>query len=338
MSAFQNHVDLSSFNTLGLPSSARFFARIRDVADLAILRQESCLRDVVWRVLGGGSNLWLPRQLDALVLKVEIPGMRLVQETPDAIHVAAGAGVIWQDFVAWTLANGWGGLENLSLIPGTVGAAPVQNVGAYGTEIRDYLHQLTAVHLHTGEVRRFSHAECAFAYRDSVFKHEEANRWLISEVEFCLPRSHQVNTAYGDIASELVNQQWDSSPQSVALAVSAIRQRKLPDPARIGNAGSFFHNPLVDAATRDNLIAQFPKLVSYPQADGRYKLAAGWLIEQVGWKGRSLGPAGMYDKQALVLVNHGGADGDDIDRLARQVQADVRERFGVVLIAEPVRW
>lgn len=338
MPAISHHVDLQPFNTLGLPAYASHFVRIHHPDEIAALRADPALAGMPWRVLGGGSNLWLQGDLDALVLKVEIPGRRLLCEDADAWYVAAGGGEDWHAFVMWTLGQGWGGLENLALIPGTVGAAPVQNIGAYGVEVKDCLHALTAIHLQTGEEREFRHADCHFAYRDSVFKRSEAGKWLIAEVVFRLPKQHVPETGYGEIARALAEQELPLTPQNVAQIVCNIRQRKLPDPAVLGNAGSFFHNPLVDAATRDRLLSMYPGLVSYSQADGRYKLAAGWLIEQSGWKGRSLGPVGMYEKQALVLVNHGGATGKDVQQLAEAVQADVLARFGVTLVAEPVRW
>lgn len=338
MPAIQTAVDLTPFNTLGLPARASHFVRLQAAGELAALRADPALAALPWRVLGGGSNLWLQGDLDALVLKVEILGRKLLREDADAVYVAAGGGENWHDFVLWTLAQGWGGLENLVLIPGTVGAAPVQNIGAYGVEVMDRLCELTAVHLQTGERRVFRNADCRFAYRDSIFKHEEAGRWLIAQVVFRLPKAHQPSTAYGEINKELAALGLPATPQAVAQAVINVRGRKLPDPAVLGNAGSFFHNPLVDATTRERLLAEYPALISYAQADGRYKLAAGWLVEQAGWKGRNLGPVGMYEKQALVLVNHGGASGQDVARLAAAVQADVQARFGVLLITEPVRW
>lgn len=338
MLLIQTGVDLKPFNTLGLPGCASHFAKLQSVAELAPLRADPVLAGLPWRILGGGSNLWLGGDLDALVLKVEIPGKRLLCEDADAFYVAAGGGENWHEFVLWTLAQGWGGLENLALIPGTVGAAPVQNIGAYGVEVMDRLHELTAIHLRTGETRVFSNTDCCFAYRDSIFKHQEAGKWLIAEVVFRLPKAHQPSTAYGEINKELAALNLSLTPQAVAQAVINVRKRKLPDSMQIGNAGSFFHNPLVSAATREQLLALFPALVSYSQPDGRYKLAAGWLIDQAGWKGKCLGPVGMYEKQALVLVNHGGATGGDVARLAEAVRADVRAKFGVELIAEPVRW
>lgn len=338
MSPVESRVDLTPFNTLGLPSETRYFVRLEAPEELAALRADPRLAGVPWHVLGGGSNLWLPEKLDALVIKVEIPGRHLLSETDEAVYVSAGGGENWDEFVHWTLQQGWAGLENLALIPGTVGAAPVQNIGAYGVEVKDCLHDLTAYHLRTGERRVFSHADCQFAYRDSIFKHEEAGQWLIASVTFRLPKHRQPVTAYGEIGKELAAAGLPATPQGIAQAVSTVRRRKLPDPVELGNAGSFFHNPIVEPAVRERLLAQSPDLVSYAQPDGRWKLAAGWLIERCGWKGKALGPAGMYEKQALVLVNLGGATAADITRLARAVQADVKQRFGVELVAEPVRW
>ena len=240
----------------------------------------------------------------------------------------------------WTLVQGWPGLENLSLIPGTVGAAPIQNIGAYGLEVAERFHSLTAFDMERGESVRFDRTACRFGYRDSVFKQEGwhlEGRFVITDVTFRLPRQWQPLTRYADIAGELAAREVVTpTAQQIADAVIAVRQRKLPDPARIPNTGSFFHNPVVDAATADRLVAENPGLPHYPQADGRVKLAAGWLIDQAGWKGRDLGPVGMYEKQALVLVNRGGATGADVTALMRAVQSDVRERFGVELTPEPV--
>lgn len=338
MIAIHKSVDLTPFNTLGLHACASHFTRLSEPDALCEIRAQPDVASLPWRVLGGGSNLWLFGDLDALVIKVEIAGKTLRTETEKAVYVAAGAGEDWHGFVQWTLAQGWGGLENLSLIPGTVGAAPVQNIGAYGVEVKDCLQELTAIHLKTGEKRVFSNADCQFSYRDSIFKREEAGQWLISEVVFRLSKAHKPNIAYGEISKELDALGLDATPQSVSQAICNLRSRKLPDPAHLGNAGSFFHNPQVDAPTYSRIIAEYPNVVAYPQPDGRYKLAAGWLIEQAGWKGKQLGPVGMYQQQALVLVNHGGATGADVARLAEAVQNDVLAKFGVSLVAEPVRW
>jgi UDP-N-acetylmuramate dehydrogenase len=333
----QTDFDLRPFNTFGLPARTRFFAPLSQVDELKTWRANPQLSALPWHVLGGGSNLLLTGDLEAFVIKVELKGKSLISEGENAWIVRAAGGENWHDFVMWTLENGWGGLENLALIPGTVGAAPVQNIGAYGAEAGDYLASLTAIDLTSGEAREFTAQECAFAYRDSIFK-QSPGRWLISEVIFRLPKNHQPKTSYGEIEKELSKLGGEVTPRTVAQAVINVRMRKLPDPAEIGNAGSFFKNPVVAAAQRDALLARYPALVSYPQTHGGYKLAAGWLIDQAGWKGKRLGPAGMYEKQALVMVNHGGATGKDVLALMAAVQKEVFAQFGVELEAEPVRW
>ncbi|AOY02278.1 UDP-N-acetylmuramate dehydrogenase [Jeongeupia sp. USM3] len=333
-----SNVDLSRRNTLGLAAQASRYVAVRDPAELAALCADAGLAALPWHVLGGGSNLVLPDVVDGLVLQVAITGRRVLREDDESVWIAAGGGEVWHDFVMWTLDQGWGGLENLALIPGTVGAAPVQNIGAYGVEVKDTLAELTAYRLDDGSARVFDNAACRFAYRDSVFKQEEAGRWLIAEVVFRLSKCPRLQTGYGDIEAELAAAGLPRTPAGVAQAVINVRRRKLPDPAVIGNAGSFFKNPIVPAAQREALLAAHPKLVSYPMPGGAYKLAAGWLIEQAGWKGRRLGPAGMFERQALVLVNHGGARRADIAALTAAVQADVKAMFGVAIEPEPVWW
>jgi len=288
-------------------------------------------------VLGGGSNVVLPRELDGLVVRVGLPGIRLLEARPDAWIVEAGAGVSWHDFVTTCLHQGWSGLENLALIPGTVGAAPVQNIGAYGVELKDRFLSLSAWDVARGETVEMDARACRFAYRDSFFKHESPGRWLITSVCFALPRPWRAVLDYPDLRRHaLLSEAAAVTARQIFDAVCEIRRSKLPDPAAQGNAGSFFKNPLVDAEQYAALSAKFPGLVAYPQSDGRYKLAAGWLIDQCGWKGRRLGMVGMHHRQALVLVNHGGATADDVTALAAAVQASVFERYGVRLEMEPV--
>jgi len=333
----QRDISLAALNTFGLPARAAGFAAIEAPTQLAALMALPEWRR--WRrfVLGGGSNLVLTGDFDGLVLHVRIPGRERIAEDADAWFVRAGAGENWRDFVSWTLEHGWPGLENLSLIPGTVGAAPIQNIGAYGLEMAERFYHLEAVDLETGETTVFDRAACQFGYRDSVFKREAAGRYLITAVTFRLPKRWQPVIGYAEVARELAARgSAEPTAQEVADAVIAIRSRKLPDPAQIGNAGSFFKNPRVDAATFGKLVARYPDLPHYAQADGTVKLAAGWLIERCGWKGRALGPAGVYERQALVLVNRGGARGEQVLRLARAIQESVRAAFGVELEAEPV--
>jgi UDP-N-acetylmuramate dehydrogenase len=288
-------------------------------------------------VLGGGSNILLTGNVDGLVLQMCGRGIDVVGETGDATLVRAAAGENWHRFVLATLERGLPGLENLSLIPGSVGAAPIQNIGAYGSEIGDVLHALTAFDFDSGELLTLDRAACRFGYRDSVFKHELKDRAVILDVTFALPKRWQPNLGYAELARE-IEARGIAAPDARAVsdAVIAVRRRKLPDPAQIGNAGSFFKNPVVSKVQRDALLAAHPRLVSHVQADGSYKLAAGWLIDQCGWKGRSLGNAGVYEKQALVLVNRGQASGAEIVELARAIQRDVARAYGVMLEPEPV--
>ena len=332
----QDDVALGPFNTLALPGKASRYQRITAPAQLTA----DDLLDTRRFVLGGGSNLVLTGDFDGLILHMAIGGKRLLREDAEAWYVEAGAGENWHDFVQWTLARGWPGLENLSLLPGTVGAAPIQNIGAYGLELVDRFDSLNAWDF---EKRRFFAVDrdnCRFAYRDSRFKQEGwhlSGRIAITSVVFRLPKAWIANCHYAEVAEELARQRIATpSPQDIAQAIMAVRRRKLPDPTLIPNAGSFFHNPLVDRDTADALGAAHPTLPRYPQPDGRVKLAAGWLIEHAGWKGKSLGPVGMYEKQALVLVNRGGATGADVRRTMEAVQADVSARFGIELRPEPV--
>lgn len=329
-------VDLRAANALALPGKAARYARIENVEQL--LARE--LAEKPRFILGGGSNLVLTGNFDGLMLHMAIPGRRLLGEDAGAWYVEAGAGENWHDFVQWTLAQGWPGLENLSLIPGTVGAAPIQNIGAYGLDLSDCFHSLTAWDFEKRAFSRIDHAACRFAYRDSVFKQQGWHldgRMAITSVVFRLAKDWRPNVRYADLARELaVHEVFLPSAKDIAEAVIAVRRRKLPDPAEVPNAGSFFHNPVVSAERATALAARWPALPRYAQPDGLVKLAAGWLIEQAGWKGRNLGPVGMYEKQALVLVNRGGATGEDVKRTMAAVQAAVRERFAVDLTPEPV--
>lgn len=335
--SLQSNVAMQSFTTFGIAASARFYLRVTDITQLQQLQQLPELTDLPVLILGGGSNLILTRDFPGLVLHIGLMGRELVKEDEQFIYVRAAAGEVWHDFVQWTLAQGWGGLENLSLIPGSVGAAPIQNIGAYGVEIKDYFYSLTWYEFATGKIHTLMHADCQFAYRDSVFKQRLRDQGVILDVTFALAKQWQAKLSYGDIGQQLAKITSEiPTPQQISFAVSTIRQSKLPDPNLLGNAGSFFKNPLVSAEIRSELLQRFPQLVNYPHSDGQYKLAAGWLIEQAGWKGRALGQVGVYKKQALVLVNLGGATGTEVVTLAQTIQADVLHQFGVPLEIEPV--
>ena len=327
--------DLSALNTLGLAATAEAYVSVEDAAQLPTLSALAA-RSGSLLVLGGGSNLVLPQSVPGLVARVALRGVRLLQATPDAWLVEAAGGETWHGFVAECVRQGWDGLENLALIPGTVGAAPVQNIGAYGVELADRFDSLTAWDVRAGRYVEMSAADCRYAYRDSVFKHQPPGSWVIVSVRLRLPRPWQPVLGYPDLQRHPRLAQGEPTARDIFEAICEIRRAKLPDPAVTGNAGSFFKNPIVSAAQRDALAGEHAGLVSYPQPDGRYKLAAGWLIDQCGWKGRSLGAAGVHDRQALVLVNRGGATAADIMALAQAIQADVVARFGVMLEPEPV--
>ena len=332
---------LRTLNTFGLPALADTLVRIRCDADVRRVLDHPRLGRLPKLVLGGGSNLVLTRDPQAVVLRVEVMGARLVETRSDAWIVEFGAGENWHGAVAWALAQGWPGLENLALIPGSVGAAPVQNIGAYGIELADRFDSLDAVDLVTGRGVTLSAGACHFGYRDSVFKHSGfgglAGKSLITRVRLRLPRPWQPVRGYLDIERRMA-ETGNHAPDAQTLFdwVCAIRRAKLPDPAVLGNAGSFFKNPVVSAEQCRDIIGRDPNIVHYPLADGRFKLAAGWLIDACGWKGKTVGGAAVYERQALVLVNRGGATGAEVVTLARAIQESVYGRFGIRLEPEPV--
>lgn len=326
---------LRPHNTFGFDVRARHAMKIESVEAASMLCHDGRLAGMVQLVLGGGSNLVLTRDFDGIALIVNIEGKRVIAEDAGSWLVEAGAGENWHGFVAWTLAQGMPGLENLALIPGTVGAAPIQNIGAYGLEMGERFERLSAVELATGARVEFDRAQCAFGYRDSFFKRAGRGRFMITSVVFRLPKRWQPRADYADIARALEGAS-NCDAQAIFDAVVAVRRAKLPDWTVLGNAGSFFKNPVVSAQAFDTLRQREPGIVSYPQADGSVKLAAGWLIDQCGWKGRGVGGAAVHDRQALVLVNRGGATGAQVLELAGAIQRDVRARFDVELEIEPV--
>ncbi len=350
----EKNVPLQSSNSFGIVAKALKLIRIASETDIAAVLQDPVLRSSPKFVLGGGSNIVLTGDVKPLVLKVELMGKRLVSETAKAWIVEAGAGENWHELVTWTLQNGFPGLENLALIPGTVGASPVQNIGAYGVELQDRFESLDAVDLTTGRSFTLNAAQCAFGYRDSVFKHASkpgeasgaqglglADKALITRVRFALPKAWKAVLGYADIDKKMA-QSSIHGPDALQIYewICAIRRAKLPDPKLIGNAGSFFKNPTVSPEQCEDIIQREPKIVHYRLADGSVKLAAGWLIDACGWKGKSIGNAGVYDKQALVLINRGGTanpvTGGEVMTLAKAIQTSVYERFGILLQPEPV--
>jgi UDP-N-acetylmuramate dehydrogenase len=326
---------LKALNTLTVEARATYFTEARGDQDVAEALGEARRLGVPLWILGGGSNLVLTSDLDALVLRMASRGVRVLEDDGERVIIEAEAGEPWHPFVLRSLELGLSGLENLSLIPGTVGAAPIQNVGAYGVEVKDVFAGLTALDRETGARREFDLQACEFGYRDSVFK-RQAGRYIILRVRFALQRAANLQLDYGPLRQWLRQHAIDApTPVDVSRAVCAIRSEKLPDPSILGNAGSFFKNPLVPQSVADALRERFPDLVAFPQAEGQVKLAAGWLIERAGWKGYRDGDAGVHTLQALVLVNHGQATGQQIIQLARRIQADIAERFAVHLEIEP---
>ena len=335
---FLRDFPLASFNSFGVAATARAFAVVSSEQQLMRWCAEHG-KATPPLLMGGGSNLLFTHDIEAPVLQLAPRGTRVVFDEGNTVLVEAMAGEPWHPFVLWTLKQGLCGLENLSLIPGFVGAAPVQNIGAYGVEIAETVDTVMTINTHTGEPREFTHSECEFGYRDSVFKHDvdgSRDRHAITRVRFRLSKKFTPRVDYGELKTEL-QQAAIAAPTAsdVSHAVIAIRSRKLPDPAVIGNAGSFFKNPVVAADVAASLKSRYPNMPQYPAADGRVKIAAGWLIEQAGWKGRSVGAAGVHSQHALVLVNHGGATGAELWALAVAVQADVKDKFDITLEPEP---
>ncbi|REH38909.1 UDP-N-acetylmuramate dehydrogenase [Paraperlucidibaca baekdonensis] len=338
----RQHVQLQPYNTLGLMAVAEYFYALTNADDLPGLLAMAKTQGWPVQLLGGGSNIVFAGDVPGLTIQMNLRGIRecSADYAGDTVIIEAAAGEPWHAFTQTALANGWCGLENLSLIPGSVGAAPVQNIGAYGVEIADVMHSLRAYDREQGVFVELAASDCGFAYRDSLFKSAQPGRYVIVAVRFALSATRPLVLGYGDIASAL-SAAGVSSPTAhdVARAVIAIRQSKLPDPALLGNAGSFFKNPLLPAAQVAALQSDFPGLVAYaaqPQAPGLQKVAAGWLIEQAGWKGYRRGAVAVHERQALVLVHHGGGHGAELLALADDIVASVKARYGVQLEQEPV--
>ena len=339
--AVERRASLREHNTFGLPAVAATLVHIASDADVRRVVDHPEYGLAKKFVLGGGSNVVLTRDIDAVVLKIEVPGLRLLPESEQGWIIEAGAGESWHGAVAWSIEQGIPGLENLALIPGSMGAAPVQNIGAYGVELKDRFHSLDAVDLVTGRTVTLGAAECRFGYRDSIFKQQGfgglAGKSVITRVRLFCPKPWQPVLGYLDIERKMA-ETGNTAPDARTIFdwVCAIRRAKLPDPAVIGNAGSFFKNPVVTPEQCRDIIGRDPEIVHYPMPDGSVKLAAGWLIDACGWKGKTVGRAGVYEKQALVLVNRGGASGAEVVTLARAIQESVYGRFGIRLEPEPI--
>lgn len=336
MFTIEKNVSLKPYNTFGIEAKAAEMTKVSSIDDIEELIERRIF-EKNRLILGGGSNILLTKDFNGLVVKNELKGIELVSEDNNHVYVRSGAGEVWHNFVLWCIGNNYAGIENLSLIPGNVGASPMQNIGAYGVEIKDTFHELEAIHLETGELKKFNNKACEFGYRESVFKNIYKDQFIITSVTYKLNKKPSFNTSYGAIEQELEKMGVkDLSIKAISDAVIAIRSSKLPDPKKIGNSGSFFKNPVILNEQYEKLKTQFPNVSAYPAEPGMTKIAAGWLIEQAGWKGKTLGDGtyGVHKLQALVLVNYGGATGQQIYQLSQDIIDSVKEKFGVELHRE----
>ena len=328
----QTNFSLKNYNTFGISAAAKSFISVTSEDELiTVLQQQQNIF-----ILGGGSNMLLTKDIEKTVVHLNLKGIAITKETDDFVWVTAQAGENWHEFVLWCLERNFGGLENLSLIPGNVGTTPIQNIGAYGVEIKDTMVSCEAIAIKTQEKRVFTNAECAFEYRESIFKKELKDQYIITAVTFQLTKkNHQLKTSYGAIEAEL-QQKNISNPtiQDVSLAVIAIRQSKLPDPKELGNSGSFFKNPIIPRITYEKALQNYPEMPHYKISEELVKVPAGWLIEQAGFKGKRFGDAGIHKNQALVLVNYGNATGAEIEAVSKDIQKTVLEKFGIAIEAE----
>ncbi len=332
----QENKNLIDLNTFHIDATAKYFVEVNSVEDILNLIELPVFKENERLIIGGGSNLLFTTNVfNGIVIKNNIKGKEVVAGSPEYNTIKIGSGEVWHEMVMWCVENGYNGLENLSLIPGCVGASPMQNIGAYGVEIKDFFYKLEAIELSTGKLHTFDKEACEFGYRESVFKNKLKNKFIITAVYFNTPTKANFNTSYGAIEKELeVMGVKQLSIKAISDAVIAIRSSKLPNPKEIGNAGSFFKNPEVSAEKRNQLKTEFDNLVSYELENGNYKLAAGWLIEQCGWKGKRFGDAGVHVNQALVLVNYDKARGEEIYNLSTQIIESVKQKFGVSLERE----
>jgi UDP-N-acetylmuramate dehydrogenase len=330
----QHNFSLKNHNTFGIEAKAKQFVAVHSVNDLKTVLEEN--PTVKKFILGGGSNMLLTQDIDALVIHVDLKGKKIINEDDNFVWVESQAGENWHEFVLWTISQNFGGLENMSLIPGNVGTTPVQNIGAYGTEMKDTFVSCDTMNIATQNMKTFTKNECHFGYRESIFKHEAKDQYIITSVIFKLTKTnHKINTSYGDITKELENQNiTNPTLKDVSNAVIAIRQSKLPDPKELGNSGSFFKNPIISRTLFNEVKAKFPEIKHYDISETEVKVPAGWLIEQAGFKGKRFGDAGIHKNQALVLVNYGNATGQEILNVSKDIQKTIFEKYGIAIEAE----
>ena len=329
----KENISLLSYNTFGIDAKADYFIEYSSVEELQTALKSEIVKSNRLLHIGGGSNLLFMKDFNGVILHSAINFIKKVSEDADTVMLEAGAVVNWDDFVAYTVENGWGGVENLSLIPGEVGASAVQNIGAYGVEVQDVITEVNAVEIETGELKIFSVDDCQYGYRESIFKKELKGKYIITSVVFKLQKQPEFKLNYQHLEAEVLKN-GDINLQNIRQTIIAVRESKLPDPKIFGNAGSFFMNPVISKTHFNELLAQYPQMPHYFVSETEEKVPAGWLIDQCGWKGKQIGNAGVHDKQALVLVNKGGATGAEIVYLAEQIQASVKSKFGIELRAE----
>lgn len=331
----EKDISVKGYNTFGIDVIARYFTRFAGVEQLREILSSDVFKNNTHMILGGGSNILFTKNFDGIILRNEIKGVELIHEDNDHYYVKAAAGEVWHSFVMRCIKSGYAGVENLSLIPGCVGASPMQNIGAYGVEIKDVFHELEAIHIESGEIKKFNLTECSFGYRESYFKRAGKGQWIILSVTYKLNKRPVLHTNYGAIEAELDKMNLDRiTIRDVSQAVINIRSSKLPDPAVIGNAGSFFKNPVIPVSLFNDIVKRYPQAPGYPVSDTEVKIPAGWLIETNGWKGKRIGDSGVHKNQALVLVNYGHASGKEIYDLSTDIIESIRKEFGIELERE----
>jgi len=333
MSNILNNYSLKNHNTFGIAVKAKYFSTFDSVLELKEILKTS-LQEEKFFILGSGSNILLTQDFDGFILHNKIEGICILEDNENDILVEVGAGVVWHDFVMWSVSQELSGVENLALIPGTVGASPVQNIGAYGMEVKDSITKVHTLEVKNKEVKIFSNKDCEFSYRNSTFKKEEEKKFIITKVEFKLSKEPLNKTTYGAIEDELKNLKSEANPATIAEAVINIRNRKLPNPEVLGNSGSFFKNPVIETTRFESLKKEFPDMIGYTVSNSQTKIAAGWLIDNAGLKGYRKADAGVHENQALVLVNYGNATGTEIINLAKEIQQKIKEKYGICIEPE----
>ena len=334
MNIIENY-PLLKLNTFGVDVKAKYFTSINTINELIEVTKTNVFKDLELLILGGGSNILFTKDFDGLVILNNIKGKEIIEQNQQSIFLKIGAGENWHELVMYCVDNGWGGIENLSLIPGNTGTAPMQNIGAYGVEIKETFVELEALEISSGKIVKFNNSDCEFGYRDSVFKNKMKNRYIILNITLELKKNPVLNVNYGDVKAVLENQNiMNPSLKNLSNAIISIRQSKLPDPKKIGNSGSFFKNPIVSLYQLEFIKKKYPSVVSYKIKEDKFKIAAGWMIERAGWKGKKFNNYGVHEKQALVLVNYGLANGMEIFDLSEKIILDIKEKFGIILERE----